>query len=282
MKLGFSSCCYPHRNLLENLLFAKEQGFDFVECMNIHIDEILQSADLTETLNNRLRELPMGLTIHHALPPPDNDGKVAVFKQSIQRIYAWLTANSGLAQVLSFDTWVDRQASLPLLLWVLEMFKDMDIPIATEDYPLNARDAESWKEAMAYPHFCILSDLAHTNVRLCDTGDQKIWCLWNEGENLPLPAGDNSAEAFENALRKKPRPSVEIHIHNNNGLQDQHLSISDGTADYSKIVPVLKKIGFDGLVNIETTPTIHGIFGEEADKILLADRDLWRELWKSH
>ena len=139
---------------MENLLFAKEQGFDFVECMNIHIDEILQSTELTETLNNRLRELPMGLTIHHALPQPDNDGKVAAFKQSIQRINTWLTANPGLAQVLSFDTWVDRQASLPLLLWVLEMFKDMDIPIATEDYTLNSRDAESWKEAMAYPHFC--------------------------------------------------------------------------------------------------------------------------------
>ena len=82
--------------------------------------------------------------------------------------------------------------------------------------------------------------------------------------------------------RAQKKGLVEIHIHNNNGLQDQHLSIADGTADYSKIVPVLKKIGFDGLVNIETTPTIHGIFGEEADKILLADRDLWRELWKSH
>ena len=279
MKLGFSSCCYPHRSLLDSIPYAAEHGFDFVECTNVQIDDVLRTPQSAGMLADRLRAHQRGLSIHHALPQPNDEAKVAAFRQSIRAIHAWISANPGLVWILSFDTWVDRQASLPLLLHVLERFKDMDLPVATEDYPLNSRDAQAWRQAMAYPNYRLLSDLAHTNVRLCDTGAQKVWCLKNEGENLPLPPGDNSPQAFEYALRKKPLPIAEIHVHNNNGLQDQHLGINDGTADFAKIVPVLKKIGFDGLVNIEITPTIHGIHGVDADKLLLENRDIWNRLW---
>ncbi len=40
------------------------------------------------------------------------------------------------------------------------------------------------------------------------------------------------------------------------------------------------KLGFDGYADLELSPTIHGITGAEADRLLLRDRDLWRQYWE--
>jgi len=172
---------------------------------------------------------------------------------------------------------VNREKSLPFLLWVLELFKDTDQLLATEDYPLNSTDAENWKTAMVYPNYRLLLDLGHTNVRLTDTGTQQIWCLHNEGENLPLFPGDNSPEAFENSIAKKPLPIAEIHLHNNNGLADQHAFLPDGTADFREIAKILKNRGFDGLANLEVIPQLHQKYGSEADEYICREKAIWEE-----
>ena len=162
---------------------------------------------------------------------------------------------------------------------VLELFKDTTLPIATEDYPLNAEDAKDWEECFAYPNYCLLSDLGHTNVRLCDVGDQKTWCLWNEGENLPLPRGVNTPEAFANALKRKPLPVVQLHVHNNDGKGDQHNGLEDGNADFAGIAKELKALGWDGIVILEGSPAIHKITGDDADRFLEKDTAKWRKWW---
>ena len=277
MKLGFSACNYPHRSLYENLDYARAHGFDFVEAYGPAVDHLLASGE-GDILAARI-EKTVPITIHHALPDPANAEKVARFRSAMDAVCAWVKKHPALVLVLSFDTWVKRPESLDNLLYVLCLFRDVPLPVATEDYPLNAADARVWEAAMAYPNYRLLSDLGHTNVRLSDTGDQPIWCLYNEGENLPLPAGNNSPEAFRNSLKRKPLPIVELHVHNNSGQKDEHRALSDGTADYAGIVPILKELGYDGLVTLECSPTIHDCKGEKADEWLHADAALWRRLW---
>ncbi len=275
MKIGFSTCNYPYRPLPDSLLFAKEHGFDFVEVMGSDLDRQI-AADGGARLAASLRKHGLEMTVHHALPDPDDEEKVAVFRDSVRSIRAF-QERERVVSVLSLDTWVNREKSLDNILLVLELFKDSGVPVLTEDFPLNGRQAEMWREALRYPNYGLLSDLGHTNVRL--TGrDENMWCL-NEDEGAPLPRGDNSPEAFRNALTKKPLPVMQIHVHNNHGVVDDHRDLTDGTADFAAIARVLKDIGFDGYVDLEVSPTIHGHNAVQSDQMLLNDLRLWKDFW---
>ena len=279
MKLGFSACNFPHRNLAENIRYAGAEGFDFVEAHGQPFAMSLLSApDYGRKTAALLRREGVEMTVHHALPDPCKEEACAAFRTQMQALHAF-AAESPETVILSFDTWVDRTASLPQLLFALQRFSDLPIAVLTEDFPLNSRDLALWQAAAAYPRYGLLCDVGHMNVRLCDTGNQPIWCLYNEGENLPLPAGDNTPQAFAFALAKKPLPIRQLHLHNNDGTKDDHRALSDGTADYAAIAAELKKLGFDGYADLELSPTIHGVTGAAADAQLLADRDLWRTLW---
>ncbi len=272
MKIGFSACNFPHRNLIENIAFAKDHGFDFVEAYAPHVDQAL-AEDGGAALTAALKEYGMEMTVHHALPPLDNPEKQEAFRRSVTAIHEWVRRDHPIAD-LSFDTWVDRLPSLPTVLWVLELFSDTDLPILTEDYPLNDREAKLWEAACRYPNFGLLSDLGHTNVRLGGK-EKNMWCL-NENEGAPLPPGDNSVEAFRNAYRRKPRRVHQLHLHNNWGEKDDHRSFMDGSADFEAIARMLVEEGFDGYADLELSPTIHGVLGEDADRMLLEDFALWK------
>ncbi len=276
MKLGFSACNFGYRPFFENLHFAKAHGFDFVEMFGPEI-EFQLSRDNGRELANTLRTLALTVTIHHALPDPGDTARCAAFRETMQRIRTLIEKERDVVSNLSFDTWVDRERSQSVLCDVLALFSDTDLPILTEDFPLNERDASLWKDALVYPNYGILSDLGHTNVRLCGVSDNPF-CT-NEAEGAPLPVSDNSPAAFYNAFLKKPLPVREIHVHNNSGKNDEHYGIPDGTADFAGIASKLKSADFDGYVTLELSPMIHGITGDAADKQLLRDRDLWLAYW---
>ena len=280
MKIGFSSGNLIHRDLLGNIAFSGEHGFSFIEMNAADVfARQVRDPDYAKRLEEQLNRHGVTLTVHSALPDPRDPKKTEAFQDTVRYLYDWILQYPGICELLSFDTWVNREKSLPFLLWVLDLFKDTDQLLATEDYPLNPKDADHWKTAMDYPNYRLLMDLGHTNVRLTDTGDQQIWCLRNEGENWPLAPGDNSPEAFGHAIAKKPLPIAEVHLHNNNGLADQHAFLSNGTADFRSIANVLKRSGFDGLVDLEVIPHLHQQFDADADACILREKALWEEYW---
>ena len=182
MKLGFSSCNQPQRDFYGNLRYSKEKGYDCLEAYGPEIDAILAEGRGDELAALSLETVPF--TVHH-LTPPTEEEKVADFYVRMQRIHDFHLKHPHCILVLSFDTWAKRELIRDKILYVLELFRDTDLPIATEDYPLNGKDAEDWKECFAYPNFCLLSDLGHTNVRLCDEGGQKTW---PPAEICPFPS----------------------------------------------------------------------------------------------
>ena len=278
MKLGFSSCNQPQRDFYGNMRYSKERGYECIEAFGPQIDAILAEGRGDELAALSAETVPF--TVHHITPPTDPEKKED-FRQRMRRIHEFHLKHPHCILVLSFDTWAQRDLIKDSILYVLDLFSDTSLPIATEDYPLNAKDAEDYKECLAYPNYCLLSDLGHTNVRLSDTGEQKTWCLWNEGENLPLPAGVNTPEAFANAMKRKPLPVVQVHVHNNDGTKDNHRALDDGTADFAGVAKELRKLGWDGIVILEASPTIHGITGDAADRFLEKDTALWRSYWNA-
>lgn len=278
MKLGYSQCHFPHRGVTENIEYAKANGFDFLEGYIWDIFHVLETDP--QSITNALNQTGLELTIHHGLVKPEDTEKVDLFRRTIDVIYEWVK-NGGPLNILSFDTWVDRKTSFPLLLEVLEKFSDTDVLILTEDCPVNKQQLEMWKPVTQYKNFGLLLDLGHMNVRLTDTGNHSTWCLRHEGDSSPSPVGDNSPEAFYHALLNKDFPIYQLHVHNNDGLHDLHHSIKDGTADYPGIVRALKKIGFDGWVDLEFNPGLPDVTGEAADKKLLAEAAYWNKLWNT-
>ncbi len=70
----------------------------------------------------------------------------------------------------------------------------------------------------------------------------------------------------------KPKLS-HVHVHDNHGREDEHLSIGsiEKGIDYEKVVPALKKIGYDKTITLE-------VFGKDADYAQYSMNKL-KKLW---
>jgi len=62
-----------------------------------------------------------------------------------------------------------------------------------------------------------------------------------------------------------------IHVHDNDGLSDGHLPPYSGIADWADFVEALYDVGFDGVLNIEASPTPNGT---EATQKEISEREL--------
>lgn len=273
LKYGFSQCNFPHMDMFQCIEFAKSNGFDFLETYWEHVtDTIINDG---EKFADVLKKSGLNLTIHHALLV---EKRTDEFERSILAIKDWYD-KYGLLNILSFDTWVNRTISFKHLLWVLELFKDTKVKILTEDYPVLSWQLERWAEVKKYNNYGLLLDIGHMNLRLCDNGEYQPYEITSQvGEAAPLLPCDNSPEAFYNALKNKPLPIYQIHVHNNDGIKDCHDSILNGTANYEEIIKILYKLEFDGFVDFELVPELHNKYGAEAEKMLLEDFEFWKNI----
>jgi len=65
---------------------------------------------------------------------------------------------------------------------------------------------------------------------------------------------------------------VHVHMHDNNGKEDEHIAIGKGNIDYGKVVRQLKKTGYDKAITLEV---FHG-----GDKALVSSRKMIEKMWK--
>lgn len=63
-----------------------------------------------------------------------------------------------------------------------------------------------------------------------------------------------------------------VHVHDNNGTEDQHLELGKGNIDWKKIVHLLKKVGYDGTITLET-------FYPEERKAFVRSKKYFEALW---
>lgn len=262
IRLGLAAWHYPHRSLTENIKFFTENGFNAYSAIGGDFYRACSDETESEALAKALDVKKPAFTVHFKIPDPDNAEETAKFDDAIPKMRAW-QEKYGMLDILSFDVWGDRQRCVPKIIETAEYFRGAGTVIACEDIPLDASEAEWYGDYQPdRDKFGLLIDVGHMNLRLSK-------------------AGDNSGEAFRAAFEKKPFPIFELHLHNNNGLKDEHELLWNGTIDYRAIIRLLKERGYDGIFTIESVPAWHGFTGSDADAEILKCRGWWLDLWNN-
>ena len=85
----------------------------------------------------------------------------------------------------------------------------------------------------------LIDRINHPNVKMCfDTGHAHIL-----------------GESLSDSIRHIGNEKLKIlHVHDNNGVNDDHVHPYDGTIDWSDVAEGLYDIGYNGVFSLETTP----------------------------
>ncbi len=84
-------------------------------------------------------------------------------------------------------------------------------------------------------------------------------------------SSDDGVETMKDLLEKVGKDLRHVHVHDNDGKDDQHLPIGAGKIDWESVVKVLKDIGYNDTITIE----LHSL-----DKdYFVSSRDKLKKLW---
>ena len=268
MKLGLAIWHYPHRTLCENIDFFASHGFDAVSGLGDEIVGACRDSETAKALAAHISANNVAFTVHHKLPNQRQSYSPEAFIDDIRVLRDW-QMEYGLIDVLSFDVW-QRDEDIPkrYIDLTLELFSDTGTRIAVEDFGLTDGERAQVERLKGTERFGYLMDLGHLNIRLGGTPTEDSQWFRFSGES-GLKPGDRSGQAFYNALMSKEFPVFEMHIHNNDGCTDWHDFLDAGVMDIAAVCGAVKRFGFDGIMTIETAPTWHKCFGEEADRRIL-------------
>lgn len=112
--------------------------------------------------------------------------------------------------------------------------KNLGVIICLENLPFQSFPISRTEDILK-----LIDMINHPNIKMCfDTGHSHIL-----GENL----GDSIRLIGRDKLRI-------IHIHDNDGENDDHLIPYEGTIDWSDVAEGLFDIGYDGVFSLETAP----------------------------
>ena len=254
MKQSILMCHYPYRTPAENVLWFCDHGFSVVSEHGLFFLDTIRNPGTRDAWDGALRETGARLTVHGLLP----SGSAAYrdeerFRLDMALARRWYD-ETGALDVFSFDVYLDcRPRAARLLQIALDAFSGTDVRICMEDYGLTPREREDVSSVSSHPNFASLADLGHMNVRLTGKYQGHVQ-LENREDGAPLPPGDNSAEAFRNALLRFPAPVAEFHLHNNNGLADQHRLLQEGTIDMPALASMLSRNFPDAVCTMEVMP----------------------------
>ena len=274
MKNGLAIWHYPHRTVLENVAFFAKQGFDSVSILGFHMDQICADEKQSAQLARLISDSGIALTVHHKLPPDHLKESVRHFQATIDRFAAW-QKRYGLLSVLSFDVEQEiRDNIAPYVEYVLDSVPQSKI--AVEDFGLTAAEKAQIEHLKSNDRFGYLIDIGHMYIRLCGKNKSGMTLFTNSPDECPKRE-QPSYEAFLTAFRSKEFPIHEIHLHNNDGVNDRHYFLDDGTLDIKMIAAVLKEIAFDGILTIESAPgCVFECAYPESDKRILETFAIWK------
>ena len=129
------------------------------------------------------------------------------------------------------NTW---QLNVEFMGWLLDYAKQIDVTICLENMPhRNFSMAKPEKvlelaQLMNDPHFAVCLDTGHVATQ----------------EELQVA----------DQIRMLGDKLQAIHVHDNDGLKDQHLWPGQGVVDWKEAAKALREIGYQGVFSLETAP----------------------------
>lgn len=158
----------------------------------------------------------------------------------------------------------DAESMCRVLRRMLSMSNEAGFSVGVEDWPRNPEQMKDVAELAVYSHFGILIDLGHMNIRIRDER--------TKDELFP-------ARAAQQYLDNISLPVNELHVHNNNGIKDQHAPLDLGNADMAAVAGMLRRKGTTCISTIEIVPAWSGLSEEEGLKAAADSLALWHELF---
>lgn len=277
MKNGLAIWHYPHRTVLENVAYFAKQGYDSVSLHGSHMVQICSSEEASAELADIIKETGLVLTVHHKLPRSHEETDVVAFRQEVDLIAAW-QEKYRLLHIYSFDVpQLIRDSISPDLDYVLGRIKETKI--AVEDFGLTEAECSQIDYLKGNPRFGYLIDIGHMFIRLRGkNGSGRTLFTHSESEG-PVTDSPNSAD-FAAAFRSKGFPIFEMHLHNNDGIEDMHYFLEDGCLKVEEVARAVKALKFDGVMTIESAPGFRfACEYPESDERIAATFGYWRDIW---
>ncbi len=203
-----------------------------------------------------LREFD-AVTIHLGCPVEDDDLREAARIHRETGLVRWVSFDAALKQGS-----LDCECTARCLTHAYEILSNEGIGILVENWMFSPEDFMLIKDAVNRPDLGILLDIGHLNLFVRKSGMR--------------------ADEYINKL---PLDIHEIHLHDNNGVEDLHFPISgrDGSVleIMIDIINGLKKKNFNGIVTLEVIPHIQRIYikDKEGMESIIKTRQIFEEHW---
>ena len=276
MYQGLSICHFPYRTTAENIYYFAKHGYTAISEHGLFFFDAISDPVKNAAFTKALRDTGVRFTVHHQLPTTFKNYTEEVYTEHMNAFRRWQD-ETGLLWNLSFDVYPDiRPFASKYIRIALDVFQGTDTRISVEDYGLSPAEKADLEQFRGEAQFGFLVDIGHMNVRLHNTDKVFSHDALNQwGEGAPLPPGDGSAEAFKNAFLSKEFPIFELHLHNNSGKGDEHRCLEEGVIDIPGLARVLKEIGFEGVVSMETVPDWSG-----SPEYVAQQKEMEQEVWR--
>ena len=102
-----------------------------------------------------------------------------------------------------------------------------------------------------------------------DIDTKHLGITYDIGHGNTFKGIDNAT--FIKELNKIGKGIVHIHCHDNNGKEDEHLKVGDGSIDFKSVFKVLKEIEYNGVVVMESKNIRDGIISRDRIKNIVAN-----------
>ncbi len=264
MALKFGVLTSPVEDVVKQIKVAKEMGFDFIE---IGIEPPMGDPEILiakkDTILGLLKEYGM-FTIGHTAWFCDLGSLVEDLRRAwIEEAKNYIDAAHKLGiKLLNFHAHYASEAYMEIDKYKKQVFDNL---------------VDSMEELMGYAkQFDIKLMLENIPSKKMQLNDFRYIVDRLPGLGVHLDVGHafitGGMECVSRFIRTFGERIAHVHVHDNNGEEDQHLGIGKGKINYEKVVEELRKIGYDKTITFEV------FFGGK--KALLESRKKIEKLWK--
>lgn len=275
MKTGVAMWHYHHRSVAENVRYFTDNGLRVLGFNQLLLMEAFEAGEADEVARI-LKDTETSLTMHGALSYSHEAERVEDFKKRMMLIGEW-QEKYRLIQINSFDVPQSiRDDVRPYIDYAMNTVKHCYT--AVEDFGLTDAERVQIDDLKTDKRFGYLVDIGHLYIRMRGKTVKPATLFNNSPTECPV-CETPQREDFLRAFASKEFPVLEIHLHNNDGADDLHYFLDEGTLDISVIADVLKTIDYQGIVTIESAPGFRfECDPAESDRRICASVDYWNTL----